>query len=98
MEGAFAYSVTIVFFVIALNLFFLYRRLKRDKSRRPKRKALDEQRAAVLRDNEIKRRLEREQDDAMRRVELRNRYFELLEQVRHNAAEAEREDAEKGRR
>jgi len=90
MEAAFGYMIAIIFLVIIFNFFFLYKRLKRDHTRKPSREVLEEQKAAVLRDREIKRRLDREQEEDARYVELRNNMFDLYEQVRrkHAAADA----------
>ena len=90
MNGAFAFLIAVVFFVIILNFFMLFRRMKRDQRPRIGRKAMSEQKAAEMRDREVHRRIEREQEHAARQVELRNKTFELYEQVRRNAAERER--------
>jgi len=91
MENAFAYVVAILFFVIALNFLMMFRRLKRDFPRKRKTVAILEREAAEIRDMTIQRRLERENEEAERYIELRNKTFELYEQVRQNAAAAERE-------
>jgi predicted Holliday junction resolvase-like endonuclease len=91
MPGAFAYLVALVFFVIALNFYFLYRRLRRDRYRKPGKQAMEEKIAAELRAREIQRRLDREQEDMANRVELRNKTLELYEIVRKNAALREKE-------
>jgi len=96
MEGAFAYMVAIIFFVIAFNFFFLYMRLKRDRTRTRKSGgvAMEEEKAVRLRDREIQRRLDREQEEAAQRVELRNKTLALYDQVRRRAAAAEKEAAQ----
>lgn len=90
MEGAFAYIVAIVFFVIALNFFFLYMRLKKDRYRKTGKVAIEEEKAAKLREKEIQRRLNREQEDAARFIELRNKTLDLYDQVRKRANEREK--------
>jgi len=91
MDGAYAFLIAIVFFVIVLNFFMLFMQLRRNRSPKTGRVAMDEKKAAELRAKEIQRRLDREQEDAARQVELRNKTLDLFDQVRKNAAEAERE-------
>ena len=91
MEAAFVYILAIVAFVIVLNFVMLMFRLRRDRYKKPSREALDEERAAIVRDHEIKRRLEREENEAIEFVEKRNKTFELYEEVRRRAAAREKE-------
>ena len=86
--------LAIVVFVIALNFVMLTFRLRRDRYKRPSREALDEEKAAIVRDHEIKRRLEREEKEALEFVEKRNKTFELYEEVRRRAAAREQEALE----
>jgi len=95
MQTAFAYIVAIIGFVIALNFVMLYLRLKRDRYRKPSKEALEEAKAVVWRDKEIRRRIDREQEEAAREVELRNQTLALYEEVRRRAAAREKEAAEK---
>jgi len=89
MGGAFGSVIAIVFLVIIGNFIMLYVRLRRDLPRKPSRWALEEEEAAKLREREIYRRIEREQEDAIRRIELQNHTFELFEEVRRRAAATE---------
>lgn len=83
--GPLGYLIAIIVFVIVGNFFLLFKRHKGD--RKPSKKpALSESAASRIRDREIQRRIDREQEDAARRVDLRNKTFELYEQVRKNAA------------
>ena len=93
MDGAFAFLLAIVFFVILMNFFALFMRMRRDRRPKTGRVAMDEKRAAVLRAKEIQRRLDREQEEAIRQIERRNKTLELYEQVRRNAAAAEGDSA-----
>ena len=47
MEGAFAYILAIVAFVIVLNFVMLMIRLKRDRYRKPAQPTVEEKKAAV---------------------------------------------------
>ena len=83
MGSGVAYLFAIIFFVIALNFYFLFFRMrKNNKRKKMKRAAIDEARQALWRDKEVARRIEREQDDAYERVTLRNETLALYEQVR----------------
>jgi len=74
--------LAVVFLVIILNFIMLFLRLKRDRIRRPSKDVMDEKKAAEWREKEIKRRLDREQEEAAERVELRNKTLALYEEVR----------------
>ena len=91
MGTAFAYILAIVAFVIVLNFVMLMFRLRRDRYQKPSREAIEEEKAVVLRDKEIRRRLEREENEALERVILRNKTLELYEEVRRRAAAREKE-------
>jgi len=91
MSGAFAYLIAIVVFVIVLNFFMLFMRMKRDRKEKPSRLAILEQEASEHRHKEIQRRLDNEQEDLAYRVEMRNKMFDMYAQVRKNAAELENE-------
>ena len=93
MSSTFIFIVAIVFFVIALNFFMLYVRLKRERHPKANRAAMEEKEAVEWRDREIQRRLDREQEEAVHCVELRNKTLELYEQVRRNASIAEKQDS-----
>ena len=91
MSGIFTFLLTIIFLVISINFFMLYRRLRRDRPGKIGKAAMQEKEAAEWRGREIQRRLDREQEEAAKRVELRNKTFELYDQVRKKAAAAEKE-------
>jgi len=93
MHAALPYVISIVAFVIVLNFVMLFFRLRRDRVKKPSRLSLDEERAALLRHNEIKRRIEREEKQALEHVELRNKTLELYDEVRRRAAAREKEAA-----
>ena len=93
MGTALAYILAIVAFVIVLNFVMLMFRLRRDRYQKPNREAIEEEKAVVLRDNEIRRRLEREENEALERVILRNKTLELYDEVRRRAAAREKEAA-----
>jgi len=57
------------------------------------RAAVEEAKQALWRDKEIARRIEREQDDALERVKLRNETLAMYDEVRRRAAERESEGA-----
>ena len=90
MEAMFGYMIAIVFIVIAMNFFALIMRMKKTHIPKPTRAALEEERAAVIRDNEVRRRIEIEQDGAERHVALRNKTLELYDYVRKRAEAAEK--------
>jgi len=86
MSPIITFIIAVVFFILAANFFMLYRRLRRNRSGKSGKPAMEEKEAAKRRDREIQRRLDLEQEDAARSVELRNKTLELYEQVRKNAA------------
>ena len=93
MGTAFAYILAIIAFVIVLNFVMLMFRLKRDRYNKPNKAAMEEEKAALIRDHQIRRRLDREEEDAAQRVELRNKTLELYDEVRRRAAAREKESA-----
>jgi len=95
MDGSVAYLFAIVFFVLALNIYFIISRMRRGNSKRTRmsRAAVEEAKQALWRDKEVARRIEREQDDALERVKLRNETLALYDEVRKRAAERETEGA-----
>ena len=87
MNSSVAYLFAIIFIVIALNFYFLiFRRMKRDKPKKLGRAAVDEAKQAIWREKEVARRLEREQDDAMEVIKLRNETLAMYEEVRRRHA------------
>ena len=65
----------------------------RSTDRRPKlgRAAREEAKQAIWRDKEVARRIEREQDDAIEIIKLKNETLAIYEEVRRRAAEREKE-------
>ena len=77
--------IAVVFIVLAANVFMVLRRLRSDNMSKSRKPALDEQKAASIREKLIYSRLEREQEEAERYIEKRRRTFALYEQVRKRA-------------
>ena len=86
MNNAFSFLIAIVFLVLALNAAMLFLRHRNESRTTSRRAAMEESEAVKWREKEINRRLDREQEDAEKYVELRNRTLDLYEQVRRNAA------------
>jgi len=94
MGSGAAYLFAIIFFVIALNFYFLFFRMRRgNKRKRTDRIAVEEARQAVWREKEVARRIEREQDDALERVKLRNETLALYEIVRQRHAQKDNHES-----
>jgi len=74
--------IGIVFVVIAMNFIMLYIRIRRDWPRKPARKAMEEDKAVMLRDRYIQSMLSREQEESERLADKRNKTLDLYEQVR----------------
>ena len=91
MDSGVAYLFAIIFFVIVLNFFFIFKRMGRGKKRRRMdRTAIDEAKQALWREKEVARRIQREQSDALERVKLRNETLALYEVVRQRHAKKDR--------
>ena len=88
LDNSVAYIFVIIFVVLALNIYFLTSRMRRDNSKRKRitRAAADEAKQALWRDKEIARRIAREQEDALERVLLKNETLALYEEVRRRHA------------
>jgi len=87
MQSGVAYLFAIVFVILALNLYFVFMRMKRgNKRKRMDRIAIDEAKQALWREKEVARRIEREQADAVERIKLRNETLALYEEVRRRHA------------
>ena len=87
MQSGVAYLFAIVFVILALNLYFVFMRMKRgNKRKRMDRTAIDEAKQALWREKEVARRIEREQADAVERIKLRNETLALYEEVRRRHA------------
>ena len=84
MKGTYAFLIAVVFFIVAANFFILFIRLKRDRPRKVTKAAMEEKEAALWRDKEIQRRLDREQEEAEKYLERRNKTLELYDQVRND--------------
>ena len=91
MEGMMGYLLVVILIILIGNAFFFYRQYKRN--RKPYVRSTPEEKAAIYRAHEIQRRLDREQEDAAKQVELRNKTLALYEQVRKNAEAAEKKTA-----
>jgi hypothetical protein len=87
MNASIAGLFAIIFLVLALNLYFVLKRIRNTgKRRKPTRVPVDEAKQALWREKEVARRIEREQDDALERVKLRNETLALYEVVRRRHA------------
>jgi len=89
MNASVAYIFAILFLVVALNLFFVFRRARGagdTKRKRTGKLPPDEVKQAIWRDKEVARRIEREQDDAYERITLRNETLAYYETVRQRHA------------
>ena len=91
MDALLGSLIVIVFIVVIINLIMLYFRIKKDFPKKQSKKAPEEEEAAIIRERVIHQKIEREQEDAERRVLLQNKTLELYEQVRRNAEKAEKE-------
>ena len=81
------YLVAIIFFVLALNLYITFRRINRVKKSNKKSKiVLDEEKQAIWRDKEVARRIAKEQEDCLERINLRNETLAFYEEVRRRHA------------
>jgi len=94
MNPSIVYVFVIIFIILAINIFFLAFRSGRGRGSRYRKRshiAVDEAKQALWRDNEIERRLEREQEGAIERVKLKNETLALYDEVRRRAALRESE-------
>jgi len=89
MNGYLPLLLAVVFFVIVSNFFMLYMRTRKDRRPKSGRAAMSESEAMERRDRDIRRRIDLEQEECARQVELRNKTLDLYEQVRRKAAAAE---------
>ena len=80
--------IAVVFIVLAGNVFMVLRRFRKDGSARSRKPAIDEQKAAPIRDRLIHSRLEQEKEEAERFIERRKKTFALYEYVRRKTAAA----------
>ena len=88
MDASVVYIFAIIFLVLALNIYFLSSRMRRDNNKRKRmtRAAIDEAKQALWRDKEVARRIAREEEDAIERVMLKNETLSLYEEVRRRHA------------
>ena len=86
----------IVFLIIVLNIVMLFLRVRKDHPFKFSKKALNEDAAAKLRERRVYNRLEREQYEAERFIERRNKTWALYDQVRGQEQPAERRSASSG--
>ena len=77
------YFLVMVVLIIIANAFILVRRNK--KTRYMRKDAEAERKKLELQHDNLVRKLDREQEEAAKRVELRNKTFDMYEQVRKNA-------------
>jgi len=92
VNASIVYVFIIIFIVLAINIFFVaFRSAGGSRYRKRYKVAVDEAKQALWRDNEIERRLEREQEGALERVKLRNETLALYDEVRRRAALRESE-------
>jgi len=87
LESGVAYLFAIIGFVLALNIYFIFARLRKGSNRKKiSRVAVDEAKQALWRDKEVQRRIDREDEDAFERVKLRNETLALYDEVRRRHA------------
>jgi len=86
MQGYLIAIIVIVLIGNAFLVFWLHRR-----NRNEAREARENRIAASRRNTELIRRNEQEQEDAAKRVELRNKTLKMFEQVRKHAEAVEHE-------
>ena len=78
-----SYIYAIIGIIIAGNFYMLFRRSKKNRN---SKKDAAAKRAAVTKNHDyLVRKLDFEQKEAARRVELRNKTLEMYKQVRKNA-------------
>ena len=84
MNAAFGSIIAIVIFVIVMNFVTLFMRMKKNRSPygRKGKQSVEEAVAAVKRDNEVRRRLDLEQDRIKKYLEHRKNTWALYEEVR----------------
>ena len=82
------YFLTIIGILVAGNFYMLYKRGK--KSRSFKKDAAAERAAITKNRDYITRKLDIEQKEAEKRVELRNKTLEMYDQVRRQAEERDK--------
>ena len=83
------YLFAIIAILVVANFYMLFRRNK--KKRDVGKDATSKRVATVKRHDDLVRKLDYEQADAKRRVELQNKTFEMYEQVRKQAEADEQE-------
>ena len=94
MESGVAYLFAIIGFVLALNIYFMFVRFRRGSRRkRITRAAADEAKQALWRDKEVKRRIDREDEDALERVKLKNETLALYDEVRRRHAKKDENES-----
>ena len=81
------YLFAIVGILVVFNFYMLFKRSK--KGRNVGKKAASEREAMIKNHDSLVRKLNIEQEDAARRVELRNKTFDMYDQVRKDAETSE---------
>ena len=79
--------VSVIALIVLVNFFFWFRWYK--KNRRTVKRSVPVDVEAALREREIQRRIDREQNAAVEYIEKRAKTWELYEQVRRQAEAAE---------
>ena len=79
--------IALFFIFLLFNVILIFSRSR--KARQQMKQIKDERIAAQKREAALKGDLDKEQEDAERRIELQNRTFELYDQVRKNAEQQE---------
>ena len=83
------YFFVIVALLVIVNFYFLFKRGKRSRNIGEETKA--RRIASEKYHDDLVRKLDHEQEDAARRVDLQNRTFDMYDLVRKQAEERERE-------
>ncbi|MCL2819521.1 MAG: hypothetical protein FWD38_01610 [Oscillospiraceae bacterium] len=87
METSIAILFAIIFIIVAINFYLMiFRNRRGTRYKKMGRVAVDEAKQALWRDNEIQRRIKREEEDALERFKLREETLALYDEVRNRAA------------
>ena len=87
------YLFALIGALVVVNIFMLVKRSR--KTRDVGKDATAQRIATVKRHDALVRKLDREQEDAARRVELRNKTFEMYDQVRKQSDTIDQSEAER---
>ena len=86
------YIIIVVVLLVIVNFYMLYKRRK--YSQNVGKRATADRIRTVRKQNELIRRLDSEQEEAEKYVELRNKTLEMYEQVRRESAASEEKQLE----